>query len=362
VLQVTESRPVQTVAGYANSGTVLTDRDRFFAGTVASLGFGAFASYQASGSKDFWGDGGHWFNAAEARYASHAGRLVVPVGVRSSIELLADTVRTNERPATAPLTRTDTREAFVLYRTALSNLSPVLMGDAIAGVELKRQQRDLVVAGVDIFQASADVFQYTLGWAGQWADDYGINTLDARVKSNPGDVLGGNTAAHWLVYTGGRVTDNRSTFGTVAYGRVTPLFYDTSLTTEFYGLLGGRALPDTERIAPGGAQVVRGYVIDDGAFDRAYILRNSLYFQNFALPAGNSVFAGALAPFAFGDIGTAHDAFTGQDARLASVGAGIDQAFGGFYRANLTAAYALRDGPFTDAGTWRLHARVVLTY
>jgi len=361
-LQVTESRPIQGFAGYANSGTVLTDRDRFFAGAVASLGFGAFASYQVSGSKNFWGDGGHWFNEADAGYASHAGRLVVPLWVRSSLEVLADTVRTNERPIAAPLLRTDTREMLVLSRTALSNASPVLIGDLLAGVEFKHQQRDLFLAGVDTFQASADVFQYALGWAGQWADEYGVNNLDMRVKNNPGGVLGGNTAANWVTYTGGRVTDNRATFATVAYGRVTPLWVGTSLSTEFYGLVSGKALPDTERIAPGGAQVVRGYVIDDGAFDRAYVLRNSLYAQSIAMPTTNTIFTGALAPFVFSDVGTAHDVFSGRDATLASVGAGLDQAFGGFYRANLTAAYALRDGPFTDAGTWRLHARVVLTY
>ena len=51
--------------------------------------------------------------------------------------------------------------------------------------------------------------------------------------------------------------------------------------------------------------------------------------------------ARAVAPFlrAFSDVGTGHDFFTGQTATLSSVGAGLDQAWSTFYRANLTGGH-----------------------
>jgi hypothetical protein len=64
----------------------------------------------------------------------------------------------------------------------------------------------------------------------------------------------------------------------------------------------------------------------------------------------------------FGDIGTGHDIFLDRDTTLASAGAGVDLLVGSYWKSNLTFAYALRDGPFTQAGDWRIHARATLSY
>jgi len=361
-LQVTDGRPVQVFAGYSNTGTLLTDRDRFFVGGIANLGVGGSASYQATGSKDFWAKHGEPFDdAARAGYMSQAARLVLPVGVRSSFEILGDFIRTNERPVAFLRNRTDTSELSLLYRTALGNFAPLWIGDWIIGAELKHQKLDSFIVEVDTFTASADVFQIVSGWAGQWTDAFGFNLLDVRLKTNPGGVLSQNTGTDWAAVTGGRVKDSRATFATIAYSRVTPLWAGTSLTSEFLALVADKPLPNTELVALGGAQTVRGYAIEDGAFDRTFVLRNSLYLPNQTITFDKTL-AMAIAPFLFSDVGTGRDFFTGQTATLASVGAGLDETIGAFFRANLTVAYALRNGPFTDAGSWRLHARAVFSY
>ena len=53
-IQVTDRRPWQVFAGYANGGTLLTDRHRYYVGGTAASSGGVVASYQLTGSGDFW--------------------------------------------------------------------------------------------------------------------------------------------------------------------------------------------------------------------------------------------------------------------------------------------------------------------
>lgn len=364
-LQTTERKPWQVFAGYANSGTRATDRDRFFAGgTVANIPFtDVIASYQATGSKDFWvTDGSLFGDVGTAKYMSHSGRLVVPLWPRSSLEIVGDIVQTNETHDPFRV-KTQTSEVSAIYRSAVSNVLPFEWGDWLAGIELKHQHRVTFFNEVDTgTHGNADIAQFVVGWNGRWSDRFGTNSLDVRLKVNPGGVLSHNTSADWDLFTNGRVTSVNTTFGTVDYSRSTPLFLGLSLLTEVSALIADQPLPDTERIALGGAQAVRGYVTEDGVVDRAFILRNTLYFPALRKPLGPPGFEGSLVPFVFGDIGTGHDIFLARDATLASAGGGFDFLLGGYLKSNLTFAYALRDGLYTQSGDWRIHARATLSY
>jgi hemolysin activation/secretion protein len=359
-LQVTEGKPWQVYGGYSNSGTRLTDRNRVFTGTVFAIN-DILASYQATGSPDFWAQNGSLFPHPEtARYTSHAARADIPLTWHSSLELVGDYVQTNERPTEVRI-RTRTTEGGAYYRTSASQLMPALFGNVFAGVEAKRQSRETFIAEAFIGEGRAEVFQIAGGWAGTWSDRYGTNGLDARLKVNPGGVLGNNTSADWLLYSGGRVADIHTTLATINYNRLTPLPWGLSLATQFVSLIGDKALPDTERVAVGGASVVRGYVIEDGVVDKAFVLRNSLYLPSFTLlnlPQASD----RVAPFGFFDFGHGRDLFTQRSTDLASIGAGFDYQLGAYLRSNMSVGYALRDGAYTDAGNWRLDVRVVGSY
>lgn len=362
-LQVSEGKPWQVFAGYANTGTQLTDRDRIFAGAVGAFA-DVIASYQITGSKDFWGDGSRAFpGAGEAKYVSHAGRVDIPLWWRASLELTGNYVLTNERPNGFSRFRTETTEVAPMIRVPFIN--PLLpAGSVMAGAEFKRQRRTTYLTGVEVGTAEAAVFQAVTGWAGAWSDRYGANNLDLRVKYNPGGVLADNTAAAWSAFTNGRVTDPQTTQLALLYNRTTPLPAGMTLATEVIVLESDKPLPDTERLALGGASTVRGYVSEDGNVDRAAVLRNSLYFPGLGLtnaPAG-AAFWDRISPFVFADVGHGRDNFTAATTNLASVGAGFDQQIASYLRSNLTAGYALRDGAQTGAGSWHLHVRVVASY
>lgn len=365
-LQVTATRPVQLFAGYSNTGTRLTDRDRWFAGATASPFLGAIGSFQTTGSKDFWIDDGRVLSNMDlAKYTSHAGRLELPLWARSSFELSGDYVQTNEQTDPSTRLRTQTTELSGLYRTSLSNFDSRFIGDWLAGAEFKRQHRVTYVLEQDVGHNSADVFQLVTGWSGRWSDSYGSNTLDVRLKHNPGGVMPMNTAMDWSAFTAGRVTDIHITLATMYYGRVTPVGAGFTWSMEAIGLYSGKALPDTERISLGGMQTVRGYVTEDATVDQAAILRDTLYLPSFSVSqffGARSALGDQTVPFAFFDAGWGRDVFLAKDRTLASLGAGFDQQIGPSFRSTLMVAYALRDGDDTDSVSWRIHARAVVNY
>jgi hemolysin activation/secretion protein len=358
-IQVTDRKPWQVYAGYANTGTLLTDRNRYYVGVTGAPSGDVFASYQITGSGNFWMDDGLFSRPDDAKYVSQAGRLLTPLGLRTSLEVVGDHVLTNERPNNLFRIKTQTSQASAIVRTALSGLVPPAVGDLLGGVELKHQLRTTIFDGTPVAEGSADVAQLVVGWNGRWSDNLGTNTLDVRFKSNPGGILPGNNSLAWNAFTNGRVTDLLTNLVTLEYGRVTPLPKSLSLKSEVSVLASSKPLPDTERIGLGGIHAVRGYVTEDGAVDQAVILRNSLYVS---MPSMPSWMPGTLAPFLLADIGWGRDLFSRRDSTLSSVGAGFDFAIGQNFNSKLLVARALTDGLHTSAGSWRVSLQASASY
>jgi hemolysin activation/secretion protein len=358
-IQVTDRKPWQVYAGYANSGTRLTDRNRYYVGANGAPSADIFASYQLTGSTDFWANDGVFNRPDDAKYVSQAGRLLTPLGLRASLEIVGDHVRTNERPNDLFLIKTQTSQASAIVRTSLSNWMSPATGDLLGGVELKYQLRTTLFDGTQVAEGSADVAQLVVGWNGRWSDNAGTNNLDVRFKSNPGGILPGNSAAVWSAFTNGRVTDVQTNLVTVEYGRVTPLPKGLSLRSEVTALASSKPLPDTDRVSMGGINTVRGYVTEDGAVDQALILRNSLYVS---MPSMPSWMPGTLAPFLLADVGWGRDLFFRRDSTLSSLGAGLDFAAGANFNSKLLAARAMSDGQYTRAGAWRVSVQASVSY
>ena len=358
-IQVTNRKPWQVYAGYANSGTRLTDRNRHYVGASGAPFADIATSYQLTGSGDFWMDDGLLRRPDDAKYVSQAGRLLTPLGLRTSLEVVGDHVQTNERPNNLFRIKTQTSQASAIVRTALSDLVPAATGDLLGGVELKHQLRTTIFDGTPVAEGSADVAQLVVGWNGRWSDNLGANTLDVRFKSNPGGILPGNNSLAWSAFTNGRVTDAQTSFITLEFSRIMPLAKGLSLKSDVTVLASSKPLPDTERISLGGIHAVRGYVTEDGAVDQAVVVRNSLYVPVPGLPAW---VPGTLAPLLFADVGWGRDLFFRRDSTLSSVGAGFDFAAGTNFNSKLLAARAMTDGLHTPAGSWRVSLQASVSY
>jgi len=369
-LKVTEDKPWSVFAGYANTGSEATGRDRW------SVGAGAWipelndmtVSWRFTRSGDVWhgGDLGS-LDVSRPGYLSHAARIELPTFERQALSIAPNFVETNELVEGTPFSFDNrTFELPILYRSAISNLLPGhYWGDIYFGVEPKWVKRRTAFGGIDVASGKAGLFNIVLGWAGSFSDAYGNTAIDARIKANPGGGVGGNTSADWAAFTGGRVTDATYVTGGIDVTRTTGLPHGFFWVSQFSGLVSSQALPDTERLGLGGFYAVRGYDNDDGAADTGLVWRNELRGPTFS-PLANSGYADSASPFVFVDLGHGYDFAAKDHTTLAGTGVGLDYAIGDRLSASFTGAVALADADadprHTRSGDWTFNASIRIAY
>jgi hemolysin activation/secretion protein len=362
-LAATESRPWRVYAGYANSGSPLTGWDRSFAGAILGglLKRDSVLSYQVTISGDFfYANGDFPGNTAHPQYVSHGARLALPIAPRQQVEVAFDAVETNVTSGPFSVRQT-TLDGTLGYRFALSNLAR-LPGDANFGVEMRHQERKTFFGGVAAIAGQVNVYQVYGGWSDQWIDPKGRTSLDVTVHVSPGGLGANNSASAFNAYTQGRVTHAGYAYVDVNFERYTRLPKRWALSNRLFAQVADRPAPDSEQIAVGGQALVRGYTIDDGAFDTGLVSRNELRAPSMSLVKKSGPMTDNVSPFAFVDVGWARDNFTKADAVPISAGLGADYQLGALLNANLSVAHALRDVGVTRSGDWMLNARVTISY
>lgn len=365
-LSVTEARPVSLHAGWDNTGSAATGRDRFFVGGglwIPALN-AMTVSWRFTRGAEIWSGAGPFsLDAARPGYLSAAGRIDLPTLPRQALTVAPSYIVTNELVAGTPISfRNRILELPILYRSAVSNILPGrYWGDFYLGVEPKWLGRETGFAGVPVADADIGLVNLVLGWSHTLADPHGRTSLDLRLKANPGGILEANTAAGWSAFTSGRVTDHTYVHFGFDIARLTALPHDLAWSSQLSGLVAGQALPDSERLGLGGHQAVRGYDGGDASVDAGVIWRNELRLPVSSPLAGAGI-EDALSPFAFLDLGYGRDIASATDATLASAGLGFDYSAGNSLDAGLTAALALTDAGTTRAGDWTITANVRLRY
>ncbi len=359
-LTATRSRPYSLYAGYDNSGSPATGEDRYFLGAQMGLPLlrDATLAYQLTGSRDFWDDHGRILDDPHPLYLSQGGRLAVPTAPRQALELTFSAVETNQ-PAQVFVIRSVTTEATLGYRFAASDAWRVLPGDFNAGIEAKRQHRDNLFGGVSVASGAVSVYQAFAGWSGSWTDAAGRTDVDATVHVSPGGLSPGDRNSAYQAFTQGRVRRADYTYVDADLNRSSQLPWNLVLTDAVSTQIAGVALPDSERIALGGVQAVRGYSLDDGAYDDGVTLRNDLRLKG--APLFENGAATLERPFLIGDIGAARDEAARRSRTFSSVGLGWTAHIGPA-ALSLAASDPLVSGPATRAGRWRADLRLTATY
>ncbi|AHF89897.1 hemin-binding protein [Opitutaceae bacterium TAV5] len=361
-LTVTELKPWQVFAGYSNTGTRSTGKDRYFLGAAAVLKplNNTLISYQLTGDTDFWRKPGSITLDEDdrPRYLSHSGRVTIPLAPRQALEILGNYVATRQEQDLLPgLTlRTDstTFEVPILYRTAVSNLfDGHYLGDLTFGVEFKRNKQETYLLGIPLGSNEADVLQFVAGWAHQIPDKFGSTSFDLKIKANPG-----TDEDAWEL----RGRDAKYVYGSLDVTRVTKLGGRLTWVAQFSGTLSSADLPDTEQVAPGGFYATRGYTTDDGAADRGFVFRNELRLPSVALFPGRD----QLSPYFFLDYGYG-ESDGSPDVKLASFGAGLDYRYGQTLSVGAAFGVALRDANsanpnLTEKNDTTFHLRASLSF
>lgn len=362
-LATTESRPWRIYAGYANSGSPLTGWDRYYAGAILGglLVRDSVLSYQFTASGDFfYANGDFPGNTAHPQYVSHGARLALPTAPRQQFEAAFDAVETNVVSGLFSVRQT-TLDGSLGYRFALSNVVR-LPGDANFGVEIRHQERDIFFGGVTALSGQVNVYQVYGGWSDQRVDPRGRTSLDVTVHVSPGGLGSDNSASAFKAYTQGRVTQAGYAYVNANFVRYTRLPKRWALSNSLFAQVANRPIPDSEQIAVGGQALVRGYTVDDGAFDTGLVSRNELRAPPTSLVKKGGPMTDSLSPFGFVDVGWARDNFTKADSVPVSAGMGADYQLGSVLNAGLSVARAFRDGGATRSGDWLFNARVTVSY
>lgn len=368
-LRTTESKPWSVYAGYADSGSPLTGLDRYFAGAQALLPglHDALVSYQFTGSSDALFNGGVPFDsAADPRYLSHAARLTVPTLARQAIEVSFSYVRSNE-PDQAFVIQSTTYEGAIDYRSALSDLWSPLPGEGAIGVEVKHQDSRILFGDQAITNAGFDVVQLTVNYAQQEVDVLGHTSGEVTVHVSPGSVDSANTPAVLASASQGRVDTATYAYVSGDVRRTTrlPALFGVggwTLANALVGQYSAAPLPITEQMGLGDDSLVRGYTLDDGAFDTALVSRNELRAPAMSVVGRAGGPPDQLSPFAFIDAGYGKIERAGKDAAPVSTGLGADYQLGAHFSASLDGAWALRSVGATRQGGARIETRVTVTF
>lgn len=370
-LNVTEVPAWRVYAGYSNSGSPSTGWDRIsLGGSIGDLfTMDSLLSYQFTSSTDFWYANGNVFGGAtRARYLSHAVTLDIPTNARQAIEASVDMIATNT-PAQAFVIGSRIYEATLGYRVALSDFMNA-PGDFHFGLEAKRDDRSTYFGATNVATAAIEVYQFYLGWNDLFTSAIGRSSIDTTLHISPGGVDSANNALVFAKFSNNALHSSRYVDLNTTFANFVSLPYDTSWSTELIGQITSDALPETEEIGLGGMSLVRGYTLDDGAYDEGIVARNELRAPPFGVLSllsssdkpGDSWLSDVLAPYAFVDIGVGHLRTAHKTENAGSVGLGADYSLDGILSASIDGAYAFENAPFTKSGALRVDARVTMTY
>jgi hemolysin activation/secretion protein len=367
ILAVENRTPLVVSAGYANSGPRSGKEGRYYLAVVAG-GLplrDLVVSYQLTGSPDFWLKAGRRLEATHPEYVSHGLRLSAPITPRQYVDATVNYVETNSSGDLFG-SRLYTLEATIGYRGALSDW-PVsfgphhLLGEASFGVEGKEQRRIILFGGEPVLVNLVQVYQAYFGWSGFVDDPWGRSRVSVHARMSPGGINDRNTDEAFRLYSQDRLNASDYAYVTLTLARATRLPWGLTLYDQVYLQASGQPLPDTELIPVGGANAVRGYRLDDGAFDSAVTLRNDIRLQPFRLKApGGAVLTGS--GFAFADFGYAQSCNLRQVARPASVGAGVDVSLTERAVFGVNLGFALHNLGMTKANDLRLDAHIQASF
>jgi hemolysin activation/secretion protein len=362
-LRVTPTKPWEVYAGYVSSGSPSTGWNRYLLGGElgGALGFGSLLSYQFTVSDDFFVHDGKLFgNASHPRYVSHAVRASLPIAPRQEIEFSFDHVEDNQKVDPFAV-RQLVDELSAGYRTSLSNIG-ALPGDLSVGIEAKRERRKTFFAGVNVLDLEVEVDQLYANWSWAESDRHGRSNLDITLHDSPGGIGNHNNSTEFALFSNGRVASDRYAYINLSFTRLTRLADGWGASNSLYVQYSARPLPETEQGGVGGIDLVRGYSLDDGAYDNVIVSRNEIRAPSFTLVGRGTNLHDQLATFLFLDLGYGTSRGLTQDAALASLGIGADYQLGTHLTANVTVARALSGGIETRAGDWRVQGRATLVF
>jgi hemolysin activation/secretion protein len=203
-----------------------------------------------------------------------------------------------------------------------------------------------------------NVYQAVVGYSVTTYGRRGASQFEASFHVSPGGLDDANSDERMRLVTQGRMASARYAYLNASLRSSRNLTSGDSISGLVRVQATGDALPRTEQMGLGGPGGSRAFSYDDGASDQAAVVQAEYQFQ----PIGLSARGPELRTSAFLDAAWGEGAPGEDDLSLASLGiaASADILEGLSVEATLGAA--LTDGPRTQAGDFRLVARILARF
>ncbi len=313
VLATGSVRPWQVYGGHDNSGSSETGHDRYYmGGSVGNLlGTDSVLSYQGTGTR----------NAVQGRknptYVSNALNYNILVGHHALLEAGLDQVETNLSSTNGFSIKGKIYEANLDIRLGVASWVDLPgQTDVRFGISAKQQENIIFFYGTSVNDLSMPDYAAYLGFHHLDQSQAYSHVVDLVIHSTPGNIGAHDTDVKAVLFSQGRQSKSGYTYVSLNYGRKQALAHGLMWTTQVISQLATEPLPRTEQAGLGGPSLVRGYSLDDGAYDSAAILKDDLLFPVLQNPGFT------VRPYVFVDMGAGRDLATHQVKKLASVGVG----------------------------------------
>lgn len=264
VFEVNERRPYRIYGGLEDSGTGLTEKQRWFSGINwgDAFGLGHQLNYQFTSAFDI-----DVLNA-------HSLSYLLPLPWRHNLEFFAAYVDT-EPDLSAPgfSLEGESWQLGFRYRIPLNYFYDI-RHDVELGYDFKRSNNNLEFGAVSVFDTFTTVSQFVVGYNAERADSLGATRGGLKLFISPGDMWSDNDD---LAFSQARARSS-SDYMTLRLNldRITQLPKNLSWYSQFSLQLTNENLIGSEQLGLGGYQSVRGYDDYQVVGDKGFVWRNEL--------------------------------------------------------------------------------------
>jgi hemolysin activation/secretion protein len=267
-LQAEDRFPLRVYASYDNTGTPLTDRDRWSLGFNWGNAFwlGHQLSYQVTTSGDLLQDRDRGAGQSDdLRFEAHSFTYTAPLPWRDTLQLFGSHVE--QVPDLGPFFGQEglSYQLSARYRHALPSLSFASHSVSL-GFDHKSTNNNLSFGGTQVFANTTNVDQFLLNYEASAVDPYGQTTLVNSLVWGPGGFNSHNTDDAFAG-SGTAFAEASYLYDTLELTRATRLPKEASWVLRVKGQISDGNLLPSEQLGGGGVDSVRGY--EERAVNRA---------------------------------------------------------------------------------------------
>ncbi len=251
VLQTTDAKPIRLHAGIDNTGLDVTGEHQWNFGATWGRVFNTeqLLSYQYSTDIEF------------QNLEAHSLFYRIPLPWRHRIDFIAarvtsdvDVVASGEVIGLGGESTLSAVNYVIPIRPRFFDLS---RSELSLGADYKSTNNDVEFGGQSIFDETAAVFQFSVGWNGTRPDPWGATGLSFDTVWSPGNLIGDNDDRSFGTQRGGATSDYFYT--ELSLERLFRLPQEWSLAFSGSGQFSNSRLISTEQLLAGGYRSVRGF-------------------------------------------------------------------------------------------------------